>query len=53
MPRLRRSSTSRDVAHPRALLSDRTSAPASKVRPLLALDHGLIDEEDRLPAGRA
>jgi diguanylate cyclase (GGDEF)-like protein len=41
------------AAHPRALLSDRTSAPASKVRPLLALDRGLIDEEDRLPAGRA
>ena len=41
------------AAHPRAFLSGDATVPAAELRPLLALEHGLIDEENRLPSGRA
>lgn len=40
-------------AHPRALLAGDATVPTADLRPLLALEHSLIDEENRLPSGRA
>jgi len=41
------------VAHPRALLPGDATVATADLRPLLALESRLIDEEKRLPSGRA
>lgn len=41
------------VSYPRELVTYRGAASAARLRPLLSLDHGLIREDNRLPASRA
>jgi diguanylate cyclase (GGDEF)-like protein len=41
------------AAYPRAFLAADATVPTAELRPLLAFEHGLIDDEDRLPSGRA
>jgi len=40
------------VSYPRAFVTARATAPASKLEPLLALDQALIKDDTRMPSGR-